>query len=55
MFLLFDWYNAKAMAANIIPKKAIIGKVAVFGSCKMELPHAYRKIAMTSKITNIRT
>ena len=24
MFLLFDWYKAKAIAANIIPKNPII-------------------------------
>jgi hypothetical protein len=55
MFLLFDWYKAKAIAANIIPKKAIIGSVAVLGKFKSELPHAYRNIAITSKTTNIRT
>lgn len=43
------------MAANIIPKNAIIGKVAVLGRFRIELPQAYRNIAMTSKMTNIRT
>ena len=43
------------MAANIIPKNAIIGNVAVLGKLKSELPQAYRKIAITSKTTNIRT
>ena len=55
MSFLFDWYNAYAIAANIIPKKAIIGKVAVLGRSNNELPHAYKKIAITSKMTNIKT
>jgi len=55
MSFLFDWYNANAIAANIIPKNAIIGKVAVLGRSNRELPQAYKKIAMTSKMTNIRT
>ena len=55
MSFLFDWYNAYAIAANIIPKNAIIGKVAVRGKSKRVLPHAYRKIAITSKMTNIKT
>jgi hypothetical protein len=55
MFLLFDWYSAKAIAANIIPRNAMIGRVAVFGRFRIELPHAYRKIAITSNTTNIRT
>ena len=39
----------------MIPKKAIIGKVAVRGRSKSELPQAYKKIAITSKMTNIKT
>ena len=35
--------------------KAIIGKVAVRGRSKSELPQAYKKIAITSKMTNIKT
>ena len=51
MSFLFDWYSAYAIAANIIPKNAIIGKVAVRGKSKRVLPHAYKKIAITSKMT----
>ncbi len=54
MFRLFDWYRAKAIAANIIPKKTIMGKVAVRGRFKSELPQAYKNIAITSKTTNIK-
>jgi hypothetical protein len=55
MSFLFDRFSANAIAANIITKNAIIGKVAVRGRSKSALPQAYKKIAMTSKITNIRT
>lgn len=55
MSFLFDWYSAYAIAANMIPKNAIIGKVAVRGKSKRVLPHAYKKIAITSKMTNIKT
>jgi|SaaInlV_165m_DNA_1040744.scaffolds.fasta_scaffold305859_1 hypothetical protein len=55
MSFLFDRFSANAIAANIIPKKAIIGKVAVRGRSKSELPQAYKKIAITSKMTNIKT
>ena len=40
--------------ANIIPKNAIIGSVAVFSKFRIVLPHAYKKIAITSNMTNIR-
>lgn len=39
----------------MIPKNAIIGKVAVFGRLSNVLPQAYRKIDITSKTTNIKT
>ena len=55
MFFLPDWYKAKAKAANITARNAIIGKVAAFGRFKMLLPHAYKKIDMTSNTTNIKT
>ena len=38
-----------------VSRNAIIGKVAVLGISKIVLPQAYRKIAITSKITNIKT
>ena len=38
----------------IIPKNPIIGNVAVFGKSSNVLPQAYKKIAITSNITNIR-
>jgi hypothetical protein len=42
------------MAANIIAKNPIIGKVAVLGNENNETPQTYRKIAITSKTTNIK-
>jgi hypothetical protein len=54
ILLLPDWYNANAIAPNIIAKNAIMGKVALFGSSKIALPHAYKKIAITSNTTNIK-
>jgi hypothetical protein len=42
------------MAANIIPKKAIIGRVAVLEIKEIEVAHAKRKIDMTSNTTNIK-
>lgn len=42
------------MAPNMIPKNAIMGRVASLGKFRMVLPHAYRKMAMTSKTTNIK-
>ena len=47
-------YSAYPMAANIIPRNPMIGRVAVLGIEKRAVPHAYRKIDMTSKTTNIR-
>ena len=55
MFRFPDWYRAKANDANIIPKNAIIGRVAVLGRFNNVLPHAYRKMDITSKTTNIKT
>ena len=54
MFRLLDWYSANAIAANIIAKNPIIGRVAAFGRFKIVLPQAYRKIAITSNTTNMR-
>jgi hypothetical protein len=55
MFFLPDWYSANANEANIIPKNAMIGRVADFGRFNKVVPHAYRKIDITSKTTNIKT
>jgi hypothetical protein len=41
------------MAANIIARKAIMGKVASFGIDKSDDPPAYKNIYNTSNTTNI--
>jgi hypothetical protein len=47
-------YNAYPIAANIIAKNPIIGKVAVLGNENKETPQIYRKMAITSNTTNIK-
>lgn len=41
------------MAANIIARKPMIGRVAALGIEKSAVPHAYKKIDITSKTTNM--
>jgi hypothetical protein len=42
------------MAANIIPKKAMIGRVAVLEIEESDVAQEKRKIDMTSNTTNIK-
>jgi hypothetical protein len=42
------------MAENIIARNPIMGRVAERGIEKSDAPHAYKKIDMTSKTTNMR-